>query len=227
MKFSAKNVAYLAMLLAIQILLKSVLNFKIAGTGISFGLTYIPPFVAGFYFGPVGGGIVGLIGDILGSILAGKGDPIPLMMLGNAMMGVIPGLVRYIKLKNKRILVVISFLLTYVVTSMWINTFALWQVYFDSEKGTFWPYFTTRMITSLPNMLMNMIVSLLMFPLFNRLFLPKIGKSKSQSEEKTKGETGEDQSTENTSSNVAIADAKIYEDHSLEKSSSECSLLEK
>ena len=170
MKISTKSIAYTALLAAVCVLLNT-LTVTMPGSANAISFTYIPNFLAGFYFGPVAGFLVGLIGDVLGCIIWPKGPWLPLMTLASALMGVIPGLVRRLPF-NEKILLVISYLLTYVVCSLWLNTYALWSFYAASKK-TFWVYLLGRAPFQSINMLVNMLVSLLTFPFFKKLILPR------------------------------------------------------
>lgn len=170
MKISTKSIAYTSLLAAVCVLLNT-LTFTMPGSGYAISFTYIPTFLAGFYFGPFAGFLVGLIGDVLGCIIWPKGAWIPLITLASALMGVIPGLVRYLPF-NEKALLVISYLLTYAVCSLGINTYALWSVYAATKK-TFWVYLLGRLPLQSTNMLVNMIVTLVAFPFFKRLIVPR------------------------------------------------------
>ena len=78
MKISTKSIAYTSLLAAVCVLLNT-LTFTMPGSGYAISFTYIPTFLAGFYFGPFAGFLVGLIGDVLGCIIWPKGAWIPLI----------------------------------------------------------------------------------------------------------------------------------------------------
>jgi len=158
-------------LLAAVCVLLNTLTLTMPGSGYAISFTYIPTFLAGFYFGPFAGFLVGLIGDVLGCIIWPKGAWIPLITLASALMGVIPGFVRHLPLSEKWILL-ISYLLTYVVCSLGLNTYALWSVYAATKK-TFWVYLIGRLPLQSTNMLLNLIVNYLAFPFFKRLIAPR------------------------------------------------------
>ena len=175
MKFSARYIAYVSLLAAVSVILNT-LTLTMPGSGYAVSFTYIPTFFAGFYFGPAAGFFVGFIGDVLGCIIWPKGAWIPLITLASSLMGVIPGLIRSIPL-NEKFLLAISFVVTYIVCSAGLNTFALWFVYAATKK-TFWVYLFGRLPLQLTNMAVNMVLCLLLLPAFKKLILPRLEKVK-------------------------------------------------
>jgi len=139
---STKTIAYTAMFAAISVVLNAVtIPFSIMGTAVSFN--YIPCVLAGAFLGPIPGLLVGLIGDGLGVIIAPKGPWSPLITLGSAMMGLIPGLVFKIKKIHPMLLLLISFLGIYLVTTITLTTLGLYFIYAQGKK-TFWVYLVGR-----------------------------------------------------------------------------------
>ena len=63
MKFTAKNIAYLALLTAVSVI-ANTLTLTMPGSGIALSFTYIPNFLAGYFFGPGAGFVVGVLGDL-------------------------------------------------------------------------------------------------------------------------------------------------------------------
>ncbi|MFA7663212.1 MAG: folate family ECF transporter S component [Clostridia bacterium] len=139
---STKTIAYTAMFAAISVVLNAfTIPFSILGTAVSFN--YIPCVLAGAFLGPIPGLLVGLIGDGLGVIIAPKGPWIPLITLGSGMMGLIPGLTFKIKNVPPLLLLLISFLGIYLVTTLTLNTLGLYLMYAQGRK-TFWVYLAGR-----------------------------------------------------------------------------------
>jgi len=170
MKISAKSIAYVGMLAAINVILNTF-TITMPGSSYALSFTYIPTFLAGFYFGPFAGFMVGLIGDVLGCIIWPKGAWIPLITLASALMGVIPGLIREIKV-DERVRLVLSYIIVYVVCSMWLNTFALWSVYAATKK-TFWVYLAARIPLQITNLILNMWIGLATLPFFKQLLFTR------------------------------------------------------
>ena len=170
MKFTAKNVAYLALLTAVSVI-ANTLTLTMPGSGIALSFTYIPNFLAGYFFGPGAGFVVGVLGDALGCIIWPKGAWLPLITLSAGLMGAIPGLVRYLPL-SKRWHIAISYVAVYVICSAGINTFTFWKAYAAAKK-TFWVYFIGKMPISLANMSLNLVINTMLMPLFDRILAPR------------------------------------------------------
>ena len=179
MKYTAKNIAYLALITAISVIMNA-LTLTVPGSGIAISFTYIPNFFAGYFFGPGAGFIVGVLGDVLGCIIWPKGAWLPLLTLSAGLMGAIPGLVRYLPVKM-RWHVLIAYVATYIVCSAGINTFTLWHAYAATKK-TFWVYLIGKMPVSIVNMIANLVINFMLMPLFERIISPRI-KRKAQTAE--------------------------------------------
>ena len=199
MKYTAKNIAYIALITAVSVIMNA-LTLTVPGSGIAISFTYIPNFLAGYFFGPGAGFIVGVLGDVLGCIIWPKGAWLPLLTLSAGLMGAIPGIVRYLPLKM-RWHVLISYLATYIVCSAGINTFTLWHAYAATKK-TFWVYLIGKMPVSLVNMIANLVINFMLMPLFERIISPRI---------KRKAQTAEGVEVE-----VATASKSVDEDEAKE-----------
>lgn len=175
MKFSARKIAYIALLAAVSVILNTF-TFTMPGSGFAISLTYVPTFFAGFFFGPAAGFLAGDIGDVLGCIIWPKGPWLPLITLASSLMGVIPGVVRYLPFGEKTLLV-ISFLTTYLLCSAGLNTFALWHAYAATKK-TFFVYLTARLPLQITNMAVNMILTFLLMPAFKKMIFSKFEKAR-------------------------------------------------
>ena len=178
MKFTAKNVAYLALIAAMSVIMNT-LTLTVPGSGIAISFTYIPNFLAGYFFGPGAGFIVGVIGDGLGCIIWPKGAWLPLLTLSAGLMGAIPGLACYLPIK-RRWHVLISYVAVYVICSAGINTFTLWHAYAATKK-TFWVYLIAKMPVSVLNMIANLVLNFLLMPVFDRVISPRLKDAKAQS----------------------------------------------
>lgn len=94
MKISTKKIAYMAMLVVLNIILTRIASIRIAiGTveAIRIGFGGFPVILAGIAMGPMAGGIVGAIGDLIGYWINPMGPYMPHFTLTAALTGVIPG----------------------------------------------------------------------------------------------------------------------------------------
>ena len=127
-RWSAKTIAMLGLLIALQIVASKYLSIKISDTlRISVSDSFI--ILAGIWFGPVGGMLVGILADILGCVISGMGI-LPQLTVAPAVVGLLGGLAAPIFKKRKKIWVyggiiaVISML-----TSVLYRSWAFSQIY--------------------------------------------------------------------------------------------------
>lgn len=95
-KINAKKISYYALLIALNIILTRVASIRIGGGGVEFvriGLGGFPTVFAGIVFGPVAGGLVGGIGDLIGFFINPMGPYMPHFSINAALNGIIPGLI--------------------------------------------------------------------------------------------------------------------------------------
>ncbi|MCC3145844.1 folate family ECF transporter S component [Halanaerobium sp. Z-7514] len=110
MNFSTKRITQLSFLVALTILFTRVFSIRIpvAGVeGVRIGFGALPIIFAGVAFGPLAGGIVGALGDLLGYFINPLGAYMPHFTLTSFLTGFIPGLIVFYVLKRCRTLPVI------------------------------------------------------------------------------------------------------------------------
>lgn len=95
-KISTRELVNLSFLIALNIVLSRVASIRInigSVEGIRIGFGGFPVILAGIIFGPVAGGIVGAIGDMVGYYINPAGAYVPLFTISAALTGIIPSLV--------------------------------------------------------------------------------------------------------------------------------------
>ncbi|ADQ15379.1 folate family ECF transporter S component [Halanaerobium hydrogeniformans] len=110
MNFSTKRISQLSFLIALTIIFTRVFSIRIpvAGVeGVRVGFGALPIIFAGIAFGPLAGGIVGGLGDLLGYFINPLGAYMPHFTLTSFLTGFIPGLIVFYVLKRCRSLTVI------------------------------------------------------------------------------------------------------------------------
>jgi len=110
LNFSTKRITQLSFLVALTILFTRVFSIRIpvAGVeGVRIGFGALPIIFAGVAFGPLAGGIVGALGDLLGYFINPLGAYMPHFTLTSFLTGFIPGLIVFYVLKRCRTLPVI------------------------------------------------------------------------------------------------------------------------
>jgi len=132
---SLKLTATLAMLVAISIILGKYLAIR-GGDVMRFSLENMPIIFAGLAFGPVAGGLVGAVADLVGCVMVGYTIN-PTVTLGATIIGITSGILP-ILLKNTkldlRIVTVISVAAAHLLGSVIIKTIGL-AAYYEMPFG--------------------------------------------------------------------------------------------
>lgn len=99
------------------------------GTGLRITFENLPIILAGIMFGPIVGGCVGCISDLLSCLASGQA-PLPFVLVGSISVGIMAGISsRLIVRRNGVLKIVISELLSHLVGSVIIKTAALYFVF--------------------------------------------------------------------------------------------------
>lgn len=104
MKISTRKLVFLSFSIALSIILTRIFSIRIAiggVEGIRIGFGALPIILAGILFGPIAGGNVGAIGDILGYLINPMGAYMPHFTLTSFLTGFIPGLLSYYLFKQQ------------------------------------------------------------------------------------------------------------------------------
>ena len=88
--WNARTLAILGMMIALTIVLTRVLSINIGGA-VRLSAGHVCTILTGLWFGPAAGGAAGAIADMLGLLLAPSGTWMPLITIGAALWGIIPG----------------------------------------------------------------------------------------------------------------------------------------
>lgn len=144
-KLEIRNIASLGVLIALNVVATRFLGFRTLTVRVSFGRVFI--ILAGLWFGPLEGALVGGISDALGCVLAGTGFYPPLM-ISPILMGILIGSARpwlVKKMSLRKLLLVVAG--ANLITTMFVATWALSLLY-----GT---PFTVLFISRIPQYLVN------------------------------------------------------------------------
>lgn len=128
-----RTMIIMALLAALGAVFSAFLSLELSFTGVKtveLSLTPLPVMLAGIFFGPLAGGIVGFVADTAGFFMgAPMGAYNPVFSLTMALFGVIAGLF-YIRSKKNTIWKATGMALTaQVVCSLVLNTFLVWAFY--------------------------------------------------------------------------------------------------
>ncbi|MCL2751943.1 MAG: folate family ECF transporter S component [Firmicutes bacterium] len=137
----------MATLVAIAIVTKFMLRIPVSPTSV-ITFFYIPCFLAGALFGPVFGFATGAIADIVGNIVAPTGPYIPIITIGNGLLGMIFGTVFALPIKKVPAKFGIAAAIALITVTLGINTIGLTLTY-DGTAGFINKYWA-RLITGNP-----------------------------------------------------------------------------
>jgi len=169
--FKTRNIVYYALLIALNVVLTRIGSIRISGGGVEIiriGFGGYPVIFAGIMFGPLAGGIIGALGDIIGVIISPGGAYMPHFTLTAALTGIIPGYImrncknKECKTSTKRLLLAIG--IGQIVTSIILTPYFL--------KILFGVHF----VASLPSRLVSQAINIPIYTyvtkiLVNRLYI--------------------------------------------------------
>lgn len=149
--FKTKNLAVMALLIALNVVLSRFLsintfNFKI-------GFTFLSVMMASYLYGCVGGMVVGGIGDVIGALLFPSGPFFPGFTLTAILTGLCYGV--FINKKTNFVKICIGVALTELIGSGLLNTFWISYMY----GADFKTLLVTRLTTQILPMLVVQIVT--------------------------------------------------------------------
>ena len=159
--FSPKRLAYLGVMTAIAVI-TNCFSITVNSGANSISFNYVICSLAGIFFGPVSGGIVGLLGDLIGCLIAPKGPFNPFIMVASALIGVLSGLAFKIPKVNVYFKIIIGYLLIFVVCTLGLNTFGLWFFYAQGKKS-FIVYLIGRAPFQAINIAINVVITYLLY----------------------------------------------------------------
>ena len=129
-KFNLKTLVFLAMLVAISIVCGKYLAIR-GGDIMRFSLENMPIIFAGIAFGPLAGGLVGSVADIVGCVMVAYTIN-PIITLGAGVIGILSGIIPIILQKTKlksTLILVITVASSHIIGSMLIKTVGLYAYY--------------------------------------------------------------------------------------------------
>lgn len=121
-EFTTQKLVTLSLLVALNVILSRFLSISTTEVKISF--SYIPVVIAAIMFGPLCGGLVGGLGDMIGALLFPTGPFFPGFTLCAFLTGYIYGYFCHKKPSAKRIIVSVfisEVLCSLVVNTLWLN----------------------------------------------------------------------------------------------------------
>ena len=130
-------ICVIGILVALEIVLA---NYATIHTwDIKVGFSFVPIVVAAALYGPIAGGFVGAVGDVISALLFPVGPYFPGFTVTAFLTGAIFGLFLY--KKESALNAVLSVLITQAIISQFINTYFISILY----GNPYWPLFVTRL----------------------------------------------------------------------------------
>jgi ECF transporter S component (folate family) len=168
MRFTTKQLVYMALLTSVSVILSRIASLRIAIAGVEgirIGFGDLPIILAGMTFGPFPGGIVGALSDVTGYFINPMGAYMPHFTLVKALTGIIPGVMVALSDKGCRKLFYIGWtvFITQLVTSTLLTPYFL-QILFGIPMG----------LTALPRIIALALYTLA-FPLIIHTLLIRLG----------------------------------------------------
>lgn len=184
---STKWLTYTALFTALALLMKVIGQIGTLGEAAKLTPIYAVWLVAAAVLGPIGGGTVCFISDILIALVFPRGVINPFITIVCTLYGVIAALmIRHLPIKSYAARFIIAGLTCAVFCTYFLDSLAIWgwcKYYLDlksfmagGKNGIFWIYMTTRLF-QLTVATANIFIVVAMIPLLQKLrLLPPIDK---------------------------------------------------
>ena len=174
--FTARRICAMAMLIALQIVLARFLGWQVS-EGLRISFESIPVLIAGMWLGPVAGLIVGVISDVLGTIISGYGVYFVPLAITPIVNGVLPPLIFHYVLKDNVNVTkcVIVLVITQLIASMLLGTYALtwyYKLFVPNKDNAFTILFVARLTKLATIAVDTVIVTILHFSMYKRVIRP-------------------------------------------------------
>ncbi len=154
----------LALLIAIEVICTRFLKIEQWNMRFSFG--FIPVVIAGIMYGPMAGGIVGAISDLIGATLFPSGPFFPGFTFTSFLTGFLFALFLYKKQTMGRI--IIATLVNQVVCSLLLTTYWLNILYYSKTS------FLVLLVSRLPQFFIMTAVMILVIRIICKELVPRI-----------------------------------------------------
>ncbi|MBR4743055.1 MAG: folate family ECF transporter S component [Oscillospiraceae bacterium] len=174
--FSPRRICAMAMLIALQIVLARFLGWQVS-EGLRISFESIPVLIAGMWLGPVAGLIVGVISDVLGTIISGYGVYFVPLAITPIVNGVLPPLIFHYVLKDRvsTVWCVVVLVITQLIASMLLGTLALtwyYKLFVPNKDNAFAILFVARLTKLATIAADTVIVTILHFSMYKKVIRP-------------------------------------------------------
>ncbi len=118
----------MALLIALNIILSRFLSVRVplgGAEGLRIGFGSLPVIFAGVFMGPVAGGIVGAVGDMIGYFINPIGAYMPHFTFTAALRGIIPGLIILLMTRSRKEMGIFPLFLAVSITLITVEIFMI------------------------------------------------------------------------------------------------------
>ena len=174
--FTPRRICAMAMLIALQIVLARFLGWQVS-EGLRISFESIPVLIAGMWLGPLAGFLVGVISDVLGTIISGYGVYFVPLAITPIVNGVLPPLIFHYVFKDNITVVrcVVVLVITQLIASMLLGTYALtwyYKLFVPNKDNTFGILFVARLTKLATIAADTVIVTILHMSMYKRVIRP-------------------------------------------------------
>ncbi|MCI6609594.1 MAG: folate family ECF transporter S component [Ezakiella sp.] len=163
-KFSTKTLVLAAVLTALSVVLTRFFSVQLTST-MRIGIGPLPIIMSGIILGPIFGGMVGLVADLIGFLINPGGNFHLGFTLSSVLTGVLPGIVAMLVNKNNdklNLTIILSVISVYLPVHLFLNT--LWlKVLMHSG---FWILFSER---ALKVAIESVVVGFILSPIMKKM----------------------------------------------------------
>lgn len=131
LKLTTKNIVTIGILVAIEIVLNRFLS--ISAWNIKVGFQFVPVVAGALLYGPVGGALVGGLGDLIGALLFPIGAYFPGFTITAAAMGAVHGL--FLQKNQSSLRIVLAVLINQLFWGLIVNSFWISVLYGSPYKA--------------------------------------------------------------------------------------------
>lgn len=187
---TTKWLSYAALFTALALMMKIIGQIGTISGNSKITVIYAIWLIAAAVLGPIGGGAVCFISDVVIALVYPTGVPNPFITLVCTLYGVLAGLIlKYTPTKSYRTRFLLSGIICAVVCTFVLNSLAIWgwcKYYLklnsympDGKNGIFWVYLGSRLFQLLVAVA-NTVLTVALIPVLKRLrLLPPIKKHRS------------------------------------------------
>ena len=169
-RISTRNISYFGLLIALNVVLTRIGSIRIGGGGVEIvriGFGGYPVIFAGIMFGPLAGGIVGAVGDVIGHFMSPMGPYMPHFTISAALTGILPGFIIMLfrdkeKSKTSFIKLVVAIGIGQIITSV------LMTPYFMKIL------FGIPMITTVPGRVINQAIHIPLYSYATKILINRL-----------------------------------------------------